>query len=573
MIDTTEIYDDESVGFGKFSKFPENKLDTIVSKLSEKKKNENSVIDLSTSTILSKFEEEEEDFTSFSHAMSASLSSLSTLYSHMPEGILKPEDEELAQLTQDLMHLNSQTREALEIAPLSPDSAEHESRQRVLDVLQQLRNLDVENSQMHSHVGILGDSWHIEGHQLDFYRQNDGKVVVRFKLTEKGISVFEYAVKPTIDPETITEGKLKFSTQDDFSVKDLGDADVVKVNDYTSISVAQGAESQNSAELDYSQPILVDGVIVNYKVKHVRNLVRQIRSGIGAVAIEVANGLSDDEIATCIQQAFEVLDIPDGCTIPEIEEENDNKVAQYIWHHKLSRDVFESDETARQEVIDTTERQEVFPGYYTFVQPGASDRYTDAGESVLTHVLQNPTTLGNILKYGLMSSSARYSSGMNINGLSTDIDFEKGGADSVFLRNTILTKNKWVDLIEGKHNFVITFDPSILDRLDWYAYHSDEYGTTHPSKFDQRPAPIDFFLEQQELYRSHNEIMMRRGISPDMITGIFVSEDNMYLPSTITQLQKLGFDAHQISSLIHVVKNEQAIKEILDKKGKQQQHD
>lgn len=107
---------------------------------------------------------------------------------------------------------------------------------------------------------------------------------------------------------------------------------------------------------------------------------------------------------------------------------------------------------------------------------------------------------------------------------------ERGGADNVFTRivtregiNCAKARDEWssFNLSGGVH---IVFVPDVLDRLDWYAYSSDHYGTTRQAIFAKRLSPKEVFATQRKKYSSGNELMFRTGIPKEKIAALVVTD-------------------------------------------------
>lgn len=185
--------------------------------------------------------------------------------------------------------------------------------------------------------------------------------------------------------------------------------------------------------------------------------------------------------------------------------------------------------------------QEVLPGYFTIVDREALKSYRKDGKIFVIHHYQDLSNIVPVVKNGLLSSHERYKRGLFKNGMSTDMDFETGGAESAFFCAVP------EDSIDGFANGLI-IDPQILNRTDWYSYYTDRFGALTQYFFDSRPAPEDFFSKIKEDYSTNcfNEIMMERGVPPEMIRGIVVGRADEKT-NILADLQRAGI--HEVNGM------------------------
>ena len=170
--------------------------------------------------------------------------------------------------------------------------------------------------------------------------------------------------------------------------------------------------------------------------------------------------------------------------------------------------------------------QEVFPGYSTYVDDAARMEYRKAG---LTHIwagVDNADSVVAICKSdGFTATNYRITSGMKKCGASPGADMQSGGADSVFTRIGVKTKDRYSSSYLGS-SYRVIIDPDELNRTDWYAYGFDNYGNARMDGsrggFDGRKSSVDFVksMSARNGYSSSNEIMFRHGISTDKFLGI-----------------------------------------------------
>jgi len=426
------------------------------------------------------------------------------------------------------------------------DTAEEirDPRGRAARVLQELqdRAKTRELEKVFTTEGMLGDSDKIEGHQIDFIHQGD-RTIASFKMTAAMVEKVKSDVISTSAPDAISEGSFDFQSTVG-QISSQGECWVIKVDDNTTVYVSKGEKKgYEHKDYDYTKPIKdAEGNIIGFESTTINEPGEPVRALMGAVKIEV-QGLTDvQEIAGKVDTAFQRLKITEALVTPDQQAENQYKEARYRWQHRLEDDQtwqIQREQYAAEhgtELIDHLERQEVFPEYYTIVDQGASERYQRDGRIFLTHSVYNPATLASILKNGLLSSHERFKRGIFNTGMSTEQDFFTGGADSVFIRAVPESAS---DYIASLYNVHLLINPQVLDRTDWYAYNFDSYGTTDPSTFDSRPSPEQFLAAQRQCFFSGNEIMMRRGIPPEMISGVVIG-DEYSRANIIANLQAAG---------------------------------
>lgn len=418
-------------------------------------------------------------------------------------------------------------------------------RQRAARALQELQDRAKSRGleKVFTTKGILGDSDKIEGHQIDFIHQGD-RTVVSFKMTSAMGEKVKGEVIPALSPDAVASGKYEFQSADGQNTGLAADCWVVRVDENTVMYISKGERTQKIKDYDFNKPIKdADGNVIDYESNGVLSYELPVRALMGAVKIEVRGVTDVQQIADRVDSAFQGLKITEALTTPDQQAENQYKEARYRWQHRLEddqgwqaqREQYSAEHGT--ELVDHLERQEVFPGYFTIVDQGASERYQRDGRIFLTHSVYNPDTLASILKNGLLSSHERFKRGVFTEGLSTKKDFDTGGADSVFIR---AVPEQAVDSDMYFFKPLLLINPQVLDRTDWYAYNSDSYGTTDPSAFYSRPSPEQFFAAQRQNFYSNNEIMMRTGIPPEMISGVVIIGDEYSRTSIIANLKAAG---------------------------------
>lgn len=417
-------------------------------------------------------------------------------------------------------------------------------RQRTTKALQELHN-ETKAKQLErafTTKGILGDSDKIEGHQIDFIHRADD-TIVNFKMTQPMTEKVTSEVIPTIPLEQLKDGRYDFKSAVNGQQIDFVDCWIIRIDDNTRIFVSKGETVQSYTENDYSKPILDEqGKITAYESKTTTHKA-DVRALIGAVKFEVKDITDVQQVTEKVYSAFDKLKITEALVPPGKEAEDKYKEARFRWQHKLTDDsVFEEYKEKFKlergdELLDHMQSKEVLPGYFTIVDKGASERYQQEGKLFIVHHVYNQDNLPNLLENGLLASHERFKRGITVTGMSTKEDFATGGADSVFVR--AIPQNASDAAYGFGYGVDLIIDPKVLDRTDWYAYNQDSYGTTSPERFNDRPSAEEFFATQRKNYDPRNEIMMRRGISPEMISAIVVGTEEMKI-QLIAHLQGLG---------------------------------
>lgn len=130
-----------------------------------------------------------------------------------------------------------------------------------------------------------------------------------------------------------------------------------------------------------------------------------------------------------------------------------------------------------QEVEDTVEWREVAPGHLAPYSAALAKAAVEHGYTYLSHRVYDDDVMPKMFENGagLLASNERHARGIFTTGMSTERDFETGGADGVFLR--LRTVNPGTHSDENSGTF-IEIDPSELGRLDAIFYNRDRYGNT-----------------------------------------------------------------------------------------------
>ncbi|MDF2577288.1 MAG: hypothetical protein K0S74_772 [Chlamydiales bacterium] len=184
------------------------------------------------------------------------------------------------------------------------------------------------------------------------------------------------------------------------------------------------------------------------------------------------------------------------------------------------------------------EKVESLPGKFIWAINDYANLLRDAGAiALVSEVIGSeniPKTVCSILKKGILSSEARYKLGLCNPGSSMIEDFKSGGAESVFTR--LIHQDMPPDRIQPQACSIM-YDLSILNR-GGYAYNTDLFGTKRGKYYANRLSLLNFTRLGENL--SHlNEVMIKDGIPPQFISGLFV-ESKQQKAQVIAQMEKEG---------------------------------
>jgi hypothetical protein len=354
---------------------------------------------------------------------------------------------------------------------------------------------------------VVCDHDHIEGQQINIVDARDvGRLEVSFKLREEAMAnALTAARKRNADNLGVTKEKgIEFKVSKAIENEKVHD----QIIDVPTLSY----------KFDDCVIELADVEANSYGS----------RAFLGAVRIHIDNPeLPPAEIERQVANALNSLGVENGLGEVSSESEEHFKINSYLWHHK--KEYGDTGEALR------LERQEVFPGYFALVDVGKQKEYAKKyGDMVPVHEIgtqgvteHGQELLASVLTSGILSSSERYRRGATYRGLSTEADFDSGGADSVFTRTT---KNGEKFYNFGTPNIKLVLNPEIYERTDWYAYNSDIYGSTRKDDFKKRITPDRLFTSAvDDSLIDNNEQMFRTGIPPDAIDLVLVSSEEVRL--------------------------------------------
>lgn len=397
-------------------------------------------------------------------------------------------------------------------------------------------------------VGILADANKIENQQIDIIKDPDKTIRVNFKLTEELYSAIkEKYSKNKQSLITYGKGSNQFNLVNCWQ-KEIDDA-IIKI-------------STGETDVDDFVKNKITGELKIEKIKG------KIYCALGLVEIILPNKnkteLTPEQISEKINDILsQELEISEGLSLPNTEAENKYKEARYKWHHK--NEIVPEDNKKR--LI----REEVSPGYFTFVEKDKHKEYQQIDSYAIYHKIYSIENLPNIIKAGgLISSHERYKRGLIVDGESSSRDMRTGGGDSVFTR--IVTKKglknskKSKQELDGVH---FVFEPDLLDRTDWYSYNNDLYGGIDPNIFKQRLSPKELIEEQGLGWRDSNEQMFRTGIPMEKVKAIACATENQAL-EVIDILHRAGITKINNKSIKQIITIAPGVRNLIEISNKKQ---
>ena len=364
---------------------------------------------------------------------------------------------------------------------------------------------------------IICDRDHIENQRVDVVENLENQTLeYRFKLREPLTEISELGQK------------LRTESREKDGVAELKSGTSVRLGEITYHDLESKREfrlcdalvfEKNGIKVslaDATARELGDGV-----VSRKRNTSNLVRAAIGLVQMEVPKAMDETVAQQTLDEVFrQDLGVEDALDEVSERAERDYKIARLKWQYKLED--LDAEQLGRAEKLT---RQEVFPGYSTYVENGKYEEYlAKYGEDVrAVHMLNSMSvdSVYRVLTTGLMSTTERFSRGVVKNGISSVLDIDSGGADNVFTRIMNAEQRSKIQ------NHAVVLKPEIFDRTDWYAYNVDSYGSTNEAHFAGRLAPEEIFrrtMGDLKHYSADNEQMFRTGIGVDYIEAIEVDE-------------------------------------------------
>ena len=417
--------------------------------------------------------------------------------------------------------------------PSNPESRERRPRRSISETIRILSGQEMERTGetvVRPRTEIVCDHDHIEGQKIDVINKRDrGTMEFRFKLRTPTEIMTTLATKPEGEGEdaqaeittpsgvVLRRGKITYEDASSDSSYELCGASVFE---------------KGGVKIFIAGPSSKNGITYDYNSSHL------VRTAMGLVKVEVPSGTDPEVTEQILEEILEKdLGIPDALgEVPE-EAEREYKMARYKWQHVITGDLTPE----QMEQAEKLYREEVFPGYTTLVERGKHEEYLEKyGRDVRAiHRLntESARSIYRILTQGLMCTTERYSRGVMRNGMSSTIDMDTGGADSVFTR---IANEAQRGEMSGA---VVVFKPEVFDRTDWYSYNYDTCGSTDDDYFAWRLSPDTIFdktTNPNSNYSIGNEQMFRTGIGAGFVESIEV--DSSQRNGIIAELRSMGLE-------------------------------
>ncbi len=416
-------------------------------------------------------------------------------------------------------------------SPIAEESAASESKEHISSIGEAIRTLndqEMENSGeviVRPKTEIICDRDHIEGQRIDV-------------INKKDRGTMEFSFKLRAPTETITAITTKFSDKSRHGQAKITTPSGAALKEEKIIY--EGTSPGGQRVLCDAFAFEKNGMKV-FIAKHTsRDGFNQlVQTAKGLIKVEAPANMNPEETEQVLGEILEKdLGIPDALDEVPKDAERDYKLARYRWQHAITGELT-SEQVEQAEKMD---REEVFPGYTTFTERGKYKEYLSKyGEDIrAVHQLRtgDAKSIYRVLTRGLMCTTERYSRGIMREGMSSMVDMETGGADSVFTRIANAAQRASVHY----PGVLVVFKPEIFDRTDWYSYHSDQCGTTSDEEFARRLSPDGIFrmITSNGEYPAGNEQMFRTGIGANYIESIEVNPNSRH--EIITELHSMGLE-------------------------------
>lgn len=206
--------------------------------------------------------------------------------------------------------------------------------------------------------------------------------------------------------------------------------------------------------------------------------------------------------------------------------------------------------------------EEVYPGYFTVIDPVLAKAAEEAGARYLYSTSDNPERVWTTLTGGQKASLTRFQEGLLVQGKSSDSDFTSGGAGSVFSRlvtRSAIKEGKTTTNYGGGFNdwggsrpFKLILNRRLLGRADWYAYNGDNFGRTTTLKPENHGEAIIKTINGS--YSSSNEVMFPIGNDPAFVDFVVApsEEKKKELVDYLTAQGMTEFNGKPLDQLVLV---------------------
>lgn len=185
-----------------------------------------------------------------------------------------------------------------------------------------------------------------------------------------------------------------------------------------------------------------------------------------------------------------------------------------------------------QKALADMQTVEVFPGHVAGYSKTLGKHIAETYPSLYS-TSQAPADIAALVaENGMLASSKRFNSGIFTTGMSTERDFETGGADGVFIR-----VSKQREEADSWSNFTVIYDTEkVLGRTDWWGFNFDNYGRSGYDSYGSRWSVPGMKRGDAE---SGNEVMPMYGVPTSAIKKL-VCKDRTFRDSVLEKLRKKG---------------------------------
>ncbi len=193
---------------------------------------------------------------------------------------------------------------------------------------------------------------------------------------------------------------------------------------------------------------------------------------------------------------------------------------------------------------ETAERLEytaITNDYSTFVEHGFHEKLVAEGLSYIYSDHGSVSGAVGLFRLGLLSSNERRRLGLIRGGWSTEEDINSGGSDYAFARAAVT----WNVPSNGNADYIRSaWDPSVMDRTDYFTCESDNYGATNGDTYDARLDPIAFMQELKSANFDINEVCFKKAVGPDKLILVIVNNEAERI-EILEELAKRGTTHHR----------------------------
>lgn len=367
----------------------------------------------------------------------------------------------------------------------------------------------------------LMDKDFVENFEVSFVEEivnGQHELVARFKVNEHRAEEVLAKLKQT---EGAGKGTYRYSKLKDLSSEKL---DMSTADTYTprSVAVTEGKVGTSRITMQRQQwNVDGDNLAATHNLVEIRTPVTAKKAADHAQAVNSVIeklGINTDwpaEDALAAHKRARILAYVDRTGGNELAKLTDRSPAAIdkVWKKAVKRNPMLA------EIEADAVLREVSPGHSALYSDRLARHFQEAGVQWLKHNARESVEILDqmfLQNGGLLSSRERFQRGLLFRGMSTETDFETGGADSVFLRVRSSPPPKWREGALG-----IEIDPSEMGRMDAYFYNADEFGKAGPGNRASRKTAMELAdIVRAGRLSDSNEIMMQRQVAPSAIRRV-----------------------------------------------------